>query len=70
MPKRDEHAERAQLLRKVLDALPAEDDASPSDRVVRRRVEGAVNAEELAAGKPGPRTAEPETSESRASSGD
>jgi hypothetical protein len=55
----NEHASRARLLRQVLQAFPSEDDASPADRVVRRRVEGAVIAEELAAGEPAPRPSEP-----------
>lgn len=55
--KRSDHAERARLLRRVLRAIRAEDDG-PADRAVRRRVEGAVIAEELAAGLPSPREAE------------
>lgn len=43
-------------MRGVLDALPAESD-SPRDAVVRRRVEGAIAAAELAAGEPSPRLA-------------
>jgi hypothetical protein len=58
MTKRSDHAERARLLRRVLHAIRAEDD-SVADRAVRRRVEGAVIAEELAAGLLSPR--EPET---------
>ena len=50
---RDEHANRARLLRRVLGAFRLEDDTS-TDRAIRRRVEGAVIAEELAAGKPAP----------------
>ena len=55
MGNREDHRERARLLRRVLGAFRSEDDASPADRVVRRRVEGAVIAEELAAGEPAPR---------------
>lgn len=61
VPKRDDHADRAALLRRVLDLFPSEED-KPSDRVIRRRAEGAVMAEELAAGEPGPRQADPEES--------
>ena len=51
MGNREDHRERARLLRRVLGAFRSEDDASPADRVVRRRVEGAMMAEELAAGE-------------------
>jgi hypothetical protein len=54
VPSRKDHADRARLVRNVLDAFPSDDDSSPSDKVVRRRVEGAIIAEELAAGTPGP----------------
>ncbi len=47
----------AQLLRDVLRALPAGDD-SPTDAAVRRRLEGAIAAAELAAGKSPPRVAD------------
>jgi len=58
---RQDHADQARLLRGVLDAFPPEDDNS-ADRAIRRRVEGAVIASELAAGEPPPRLApeEPE----------
>ena len=63
MAKRQDHAEQARLLRRILDAFPPEDDNS-TDRVIRRRVEGAVIAEELAAAEPAPRLAtETETEE-------
>jgi hypothetical protein len=54
--KRQDHADQARLLRRVLDAFGQEDDSS-ADRAVRRRVEGAVVASELAAGEPSPRLA-------------
>jgi hypothetical protein len=59
--KKQDRADQARLLRRILDAFPAEDDRS-ADRAVRRRVEGAVIASELAAGEPSPRLAaeEPE----------
>jgi hypothetical protein len=50
-PKPDELAESAGLLRDVLDYFPASED-KPRDAVVRRRVEGAIAAAELAAGEP------------------
>ena len=56
MSKRQDHADQARLLRRVLDAFGQEDDSS-ADRAVRRRVEGAVIASELAAGEPSPRLA-------------
>lgn len=58
MTTRGEHSERAQLLRRVLALLPGHDE--PPDRAIRRRVEGAIIAEELNArggkgdGWPGP----------------
>jgi len=57
---RKSHRERAELLRRVLGAFRSEDDSSSADRVVRRRVEGAVIAEELAAGEPAPRASDPD----------
>lgn len=62
---RQEHTERARLLRRVLDAFwPGDDKAT--DRAIRRRVEGAVIASELAAGEPAPRLAtQPEPQDSR-----
>ncbi len=59
MTSRSDHAERAQLLRRILEAFRSGDD-TPTDRAIRRRVEGAVIAEELAAGEPSPRLADPE----------
>jgi hypothetical protein len=56
VPGRKDHVEQARLLRRLLDAFPPEDDTS-ADRAVRRRVEGAVIATELAAGEPSPRLA-------------
>ena len=62
---RQGHDERARLLRRVLDAFRLEDDKA-TDRVIRRRVEGAVIASELAAGEPAPRlAAQPEQQNSR-----
>jgi len=58
--RRSDHSDRAALLRRVLAAFAPEDDKS-ADRKVRRRVEGAVIAEELAAGEPPPRVADPES---------
>jgi hypothetical protein len=55
-PKPDELAESAGLLRDVLDYFPASED-KPREAVVRRRVEGAIAAAELAAGEPAPREA-------------
>jgi hypothetical protein len=46
VPRRQDHADQARLLRRVLNAFPAEDDSS-ADRAVRRRVAGAVIAAEL-----------------------
>jgi hypothetical protein len=57
---RQNHADQAELLRRVLDAFPPEDDRS-ADRAIRRRVEGAVVACELAAGEPAPRLADAKT---------
>jgi hypothetical protein len=61
VPRRQDHADQARLLRRVLDPFRPEDDSS-ADRAIRRRVEGAVIASELAAGEPSPRLAaeEPE----------
>lgn len=53
---REELAESAARLRDLLDALPPGED-SPRDAAVRRRVEGAIAATELAAGEPAPRRA-------------
>ena len=46
---RQRHAANAELLRRVLEAFPPEEDEAP-DRAVRRYVEGAAKASELAAG--------------------
>jgi len=54
--RRRDHLEEAQLLREVLDVFRPEED-TPSDRAIRRRLEGAVIATELAAGEPSPRLA-------------
>jgi len=48
MTGRQEHTDRAQLLRCVLEAFPPENDKG-ADRAIRRRVEGVVIASELAA---------------------
>ncbi len=48
--------EAARLMREALAALPPGDD-SPRDAAVRRRIEGAIAAAELAAGEPAPRRA-------------
>ncbi len=50
-------AEAAGLLRDVLAAFPGDEDR-PVDAAVRRRVEGAVIAAELAAGEESPRLAD------------
>ncbi len=55
---RKDHRARAKMLREVLAAFPKGAEASAADQVIRRRLEGAVIAEELAAGEPGPRHAE------------
>jgi hypothetical protein len=57
---RQDHADQARLLRRVLAAFPTEEDGS-ADRAIRRRVEGAMIASELAAGEPAPRQAGAET---------
>ena len=46
--RRRDHEAQARLLRQLLVAFPAEDD-NTADRRVRRRVEGAIIASELAA---------------------
>lgn len=51
MASRRDHANKAEVLRRVLDAFPPEHDTS-ADRAVRQRVEGAVIASELASGEP------------------
>jgi len=56
-PRPDELRDAAQLLRDVLKAIRREDD-SPRDAMVRRRVEGAIAATELAAGEDVPRTSD------------
>jgi len=56
--KRDDLAEGAELLRGVLDSLSPDEDR-PRDAVVRRRIEGAVIAAELATGETAPRRATP-----------
>lgn len=53
----DELRDAAQLLREVLKAFPSDEDR-PRDAVVRRRVEGAIAAAELAAGEDPPRTSD------------
>lgn len=53
-------AATAHALRQVLDALPAAED-TPADAKIRRRVEGAIVATELAAGELAPRLAEAPT---------
>jgi hypothetical protein len=55
-PSRDDLTDAAGLLREVLTAISSEWDR-PRDAVVRRRVEGAITAAELAAGEDAPRTA-------------
>ena len=52
-PSKADLTEAAATMRDVLDVFPAEED-SPKDAGVRRRVEGAVIATELAAGEPSP----------------
>jgi hypothetical protein len=47
----DELSHAARLLREVLKAIPPEEDA-PRDAKIRRRVEGAIAATELAAVRP------------------
>jgi hypothetical protein len=61
--KRADHDERAHLLRRVLALFPASND-NLADRAVRRRIEGVVISEELAAGERPPRLAESEGSPS------
>jgi hypothetical protein len=56
-PGRDDVSDAAKLLRDVLKAIPPEDDG-PRDAKVRRRVEGAIAAAELAAGEDPPRTSD------------
>ena len=56
-PGRDELSDAARLLREVLKAIPPEEDG-PRDAKVRRKVEGAIAATELAAGEDPPRTSE------------
>lgn len=56
VPRRQDQAAQSRLLRRVLDAFRSEDD-SAADRIIRRRLEGAVIATELAAGEPPPRLA-------------
>ena len=56
-PNHDDLSEAAKLLREILKAMPSEDDR-PRDAVVRRRVEGAITAAELAAGEDSPRTSD------------
>jgi len=60
--KRQDHADQARLIRRVLDAFRPEDDGS-ADRAIRRRVEGAVISSELAAGEAAPRLAGAEISD-------
>ncbi len=49
--------EAARLMREVLSTFPGDEDR-PIDAAVRRRVEGAVIAAELAAGEQAPRLAD------------
>jgi hypothetical protein len=67
--RRQDHAERARILRRILGAFKPEDDTS-ADRAIRRRVGGAVIASELAAGEPSPRESlqEPRSASWRSSS--
>ena len=60
--KSKDQADQARLLRQVLAAFPPEDDSS-AGRAIRRRVEGAIIASELAAGEPAPRLAATEPEE-------
>lgn len=52
---RPELTKAAALLRNILAAIPGEEDAR-RDALVRRRIEGAIAAAELAAGEDSPRT--------------
>jgi hypothetical protein len=54
MPNRKSHADRAELLRRVLNAFPSGTEATSSDLMFRTHVEGAVIAEELSAELPVP----------------
>ena len=45
---RQRHAHQADLLRRVLEAFPVDEDET-ADRAVRRYAEGAIKANELAA---------------------
>lgn len=54
LPKRKDMADAASKLRQVLSSFPKGRD-TPADRVVRRRIEGAIAATELATGEPAPR---------------
>ncbi len=58
--------EAAELMREVLVAFPADEDR-PVDAALRRRVEGAVIAAELAAGEQTPRSATDDGCSHRAS---
>lgn len=53
----DELRDAAKLLREILKAIPSEGDR-PRDAVLRRRVEGAIAAAELAAGEDSPRNSD------------
>jgi hypothetical protein len=54
-PTRTDLKEAARLLREIVNAIPSEEDG-PRDAMVRRRVEGAIAATELAAGEDPRRT--------------
>jgi hypothetical protein len=53
----DELKNAAEIMGEILEAIPPEEDR-PRDAMVRRRVEGANAATELAAGEDSPRTSE------------
>jgi hypothetical protein len=56
-PSRDDLTDAARFLREMLKAIPSDED-SRRDAVVRRRVEGAIAAAELAAGEDPPRSSD------------
>jgi len=56
-PSRDDLRDAAKVLREILKAIPSEGDR-PRDAVVRRRIEGAIAAAELAAGEDPPRVSD------------
>ena len=53
-PSRDDLRDAAEQLRNMLKAIPSDEDR-PRDAMVRRRIEGAIVAAELAAGEDPPR---------------